>query len=418
MHTQLRVLVIEDSITIQEMVRKMLQPHSGVGFQVQECGNLTDAEALLRRDTADVVILDLTLPESSGVETVSRVRGLNADIPIVVFTGCEDDNLALAARQLGADDFLVKSEVRKGSLLARTLIDAGENKHARTSMNRYAVEMECLAEARAQQLLHRDRLATIGTMSAGVAHEIRNPLSYIGGNVHALLTSWEDVKPLLETCRTRGLGDEEEIEYILQEVPQMLRDIRSGVDRILEISEGLKSFARKSSMEPEESCLEELIDNSLLLCHNLLKDGITVEKDYGTDRVTLPLLPQRILQVFVNLLTNAAQAMGGEGRITIRTARKDNHLEMEVSDSGPGIDEEVRDRIFEPFFTTKPDGEGTGLGLSICRKIMEEHGGTMDVTSGPDGGACFSMTLPLAPDVPKVGPEDGDLSLAEELALV
>ena len=395
MQTQLRVLVIEDSLTVQQMVRKMLQPRGGMVFSIQQSENLTDGLAKLGDDQADVIILDLTLPESSGVETVSRVRALDKDIPIVIFTGMEDDNLAVAAMHLGADDFLVKSEVRQGSLLARTLIYAVQNKRARIALDRYAMEMERLAASRAQQLVHQDRLATIGTMSAGVAHEIRNPLSYISSNAAALQTSWNDVVKLLDLCLAHGLGDAEELEYMQQEIPLMLRDILGGVDRILEIAEGLRRFSRKSAPEPVETCLEELIDNSLLLCHNLLKYGITVEKDYGTDRLSLPLRPQMILQVFVNLLTNAAQAMGGEGELKIRTAREDDRVVVEVQDSGPGIPEDDLDRIFDNFFTTKPSGEGTGLGLSICRKIIEEMEGSLTAENGPTGGAVFLLELPV-----------------------
>lgn len=398
MHTHLRVLVVEDSITVQKMVQKMLHPRSGVDFEIQECVNLTDAQERLRRLGADVVILDLTLPESTGVETVSRVREIDKDIPIVVFTGCEDDNLAVAAMHLGADDFLVKREVRQGSLLARTLIYAVEKKKARIALDKYAMEMERLAEDRARQLLHQDRLATIGTMSAGVAHEIKNPLSYIAGNTHALETSWLDLNELLDTCRRKGLGDGEEIGYLQEEVPKMLGDILGGVERIVEICDGLKSFARKSNKEPVVSCLEDLIDNSLLLCHNQLKYGVAVEKNYGTKKLALAVQPQMLLQVFINLVTNAAQAMDGKGRLVLGTTVQDDQVVVTLSDSGPGISEDVLERIWEPFFTTKPEDQGTGLGLSISRTIIEEHGGTLDVANLADGGgACFTISIPLSP---------------------
>ncbi len=413
MNTNLRVLVVEDSITVRRMVRCMLEPRGGVDFAIQECVNLTDALHTLQERGTDVVILDLTLPESTGVETVSRVRALDKEIPIVVFTGCEDENLAMAAMHLGADDFLVKSEVRQGSLLARTLIYAVEKKRARIALDRYAMEMERLAEARAQQLLHQDRLATIGTMSAGVAHEFKNPLCYIASNTRTLDTAWHDVVELLNICLQEGIGDAGEIEYLKQDVPVMLQDIQGGVDRIVEISDGLKSFARKSAREPVDSCLEDLIDSSLLLCHNLLKYGITVEKDYGTDRMCLPLRAQMILQVLVNLFTNAAQAMGGQGVLSITTEALDTEVVVVVTDTGPGIDDEAKGKIFEPFFTTKPDGEGTGLGLSICRTIMEEHGGSLAVEDRVEGGARFVMSLPR---VPHEGPREyaGELGLCDD----
>ncbi|MGD9546181.1 MAG: sensor histidine kinase [Candidatus Krumholzibacteriia bacterium] len=394
MEKQILVLVVEDSITVQKMVQQMLRDDPGHRFEVLACDNLGDAATILVEHPVDVIILDLTLPECTGVETVSRVRAMDPDVPIVVFTGCEDDNLAMAAMHMGADDFLVKREVRQGSLLSRTLRYAIEKKRARLALDRYALEMERLAEARARQLLHQDRLATIGTMSAGVAHEIKNPLAFMSGNAQALKDLWPEVESCLGNCLEQGIGDGEEITYILEEVPSMLADIQSGTERILEIIEGLKNFARKNTSETSAATVEGCIDGALLLCRNLLKYGIEVEKDFTAGEPSMPLQPQRMTQVFVNLFTNAAQAMDGKGTLAISTAIEGEELIVRVRDSGPGIPDETLESIWEPFFTTKPEGVGTGLGLSICRKIIEEHRGTLTVANR-DSGAEFTLTLPL-----------------------
>jgi len=393
---QILVLVVEDSITVQRMVRQMLQDDPGHRFDVLACDNLGDAATILVEQPIDVIILDLTLPECTGVETVNRVRAMDPDVPIVVFTGCEDDNLAMAAMHMGADDFLVKREVRQGSLLSRTLRYTIEKKRARLALDRYALEMERLAEARARQLLHQDRLATIGTMSAGVAHEIKNPLAFMSGNAQALKDLWPEVEGCLRNCLEKEIGDGEEITYILDEVPSMLADIQSGTERILEITEGLKNFARKNTSETSAATVESCIDGALLLCRNLLKYGIEVEKDFAAGEPPLPLQPQRMTQVFVNLFTNAAQAMDGKGTLAISTAIEGEDLIVRVRDSGPGIPDETLESIWEPFFTTKPEGVGTGLGLSICRKIIEEHRGTLTVASGGQG-AEFTLVIPLQP---------------------
>lgn len=412
MKDRLKVLVIEDSITVQKLVKAMLQADQQVIFEVRECANLTDALLCIGGAAVDVVILDLTLPESTGLDTLSRVREKDKDVPVVVFTGCDDESLAMAAMHLGADDFLVKKEVKQGSLLSRTLRYAVEKKRSRTALDRYALQMERLAEERARQLLHQDRLATIGTMSAGVAHEIKNPLSFIATNVKTLQESWPDISGCLGVCRERGLGDAEELEYLQGEVPVMLSEILSGVDRIVEISDGLKTFARKSAGESGPANPEDLIDNALLLCRNLLKYGIEVRKDYGLQGTLLPLQAQKVMQVFVNIFNNAAQAMDGKGTLTIHTGLADGMASIQVTDSGPGIPAEALDSIWDPFFTTKPEGLGTGLGLSICREIVEEHGGTMTADNDPDGGARFTLVLPVRENAPVAAAPAQDLQPA------
>ncbi len=395
MEDKIRVLLVEDSITARAVVDRMLRADRQAAFALHSCDNLTDTLAHLRASVVDVVILDLTLPESTGVDTVAKVREVDADVPLVVFTGCDDENLAMAAMHLGADDFLVKKEVRQGSLLTRTLRYAVEKKRARNALNRYAVEMERLAEARARQLLHQDRLATMGTMSAGVAHEIASPLSYIATNVKTLESYWPEVSACLETCREKGFGDEEDLVYLRDEIPAMLKDLRTGVDRILEIAAGLKSFARKNTGERATADLEQLIDQALMLCHNLLKYGVEVRKDYRLHGRLLPLQTQKVVQIFVNLFNNAAQAMDGRGRLTVTTRLENGHAVIAVADSGPGIPEEALDSIWDPFFTTKPEDLGTGLGLPICKEIVEAHGGSIEAGNGPDGGACFELRLPM-----------------------
>lgn len=409
MENKIRVLLVEDSVTARQVVDRMLQADRQAAFALHSCDNLTDALEHIRHKAVDIVILDLTLPESTGVETVTRVREVDRDVPVVVFTGCDDENLAMAAMHLGADDFLVKKEVRQGSLLTRTLRYAVEKKRARNALDRYAMEMERLAEARARQLLHHDRLATIGTMSAGVAHEVRSPLAFIASNVKTLESYWPQVSGCLDVCRQQGLGDVEDLEYLRDEIPVMLAEIRTGVDRIVEISDGLKNFARKSSGDPIPADLETLIDHALLLCKNLLKYGIEVKKEFGLNGLAIPLQPQKMVQIFVNLFNNAAQAMDGKGALTVTTSLVEGQVVATVGDSGPGIPDEVLDSIWDPFFTTKPEDLGTGLGLSICKEIAEAHGGAISAQNDLAGGARFTLSLPVAAAGPSgVAPATSD----------
>ncbi|MBN2343993.1 MAG: response regulator [Deltaproteobacteria bacterium] len=394
---KIRVLLIEDSPIIQKMVIQMLQGDEHADFEVLPAASLTEGMRSLQQEAVDVVILDLSLPESTGVETVSKVRTVDANTPIVVFTGADDDHLAMAAMHLGADDYLVKKEVRQGTLLSRTLRYTIEQRKAKNALNQYAIEMERLAAARAQQLVHQDRLASIGTMSAGIAHEIRGPLTYAKSNVEALQDSWNDILALMPRCESADARTAEELSYILEETPKMLSDIFSGLARIEEITNSLKQFSRKGDTQMVEASVEDCVDNALTLCTNLLKYGVEVEKEYHTQEVKIPLNHQKLVQVFVNLFYNAVQAMEQRGKIKISTLLEDSAVKVSIHDTGPGIPDDTLERIFQPFFTTKPDDQGTGLGLSICREIIHEHGGTISAENRDDG-ASFLVSLPLMVD--------------------
>ncbi|MBN2714236.1 MAG: response regulator [Deltaproteobacteria bacterium] len=390
----IRVLLIEDSIIIRRMVRKMLKGVTSCDFEIHDCEDLTTGIARLRHDDFDIVVLDLSLPESTGVETVSKVRAIEPDIPIVVFTGSDDDTLSMAAMHLGADDYLLKKEVQQGSLLSRTLQYTIQQKKAQLALNRYAMEMERLAESRARQLIHQDRLAAIGTMSAGIAHEIRGPLSFISDNVRALSQQWEEISGLLADCQNR-LSDDD-ISYYIKETPGIFTDIFNGIDRITDITNGLKTFSRQGNTGFSTVAIEECVENALMLCRNLLKYGIEIDRNFNTHGLRLPLQRQKIEQVFVNLFYNAAQAMENQGAISISTQIEEDLLKVVVSDTGPGIPEETLDSIWEPFFTTKPEESGTSLGLSICKEIITAHGGTIHADNW-ENGARFLLSLPIQP---------------------
>jgi len=363
-------------------------------FEVHGSENLTEGLAWLNDKPVDVIILDLSLPESTGVETIGKVRSADGDVPIVVFTASEDDTLAIAAMHHGADDFLVKTEVKQGSLLTRTLLYAIEHKRAQAALNQYAVEMERLAEQRALQIVHQDRLATLGTMSTGIVHEVRSPLAFISDNARNLKNSWEHVDACLKECQKNKFGDMEETEFLLDEAPDMLDDIINGVERITRITNGLKKFARKNDEEVKPSNIEECLDSALMLCQNLLKYGITITKDLAEQNQPVNLRPQPITQVLINLITNAAHAMDQKGSITLTSSFVEGTVVITVEDTGPGIPDDKLESIWEAFYTTKSEDAGTGLGLSICKEIIQQHEGAITAENVPGSGARFTITLP------------------------
>jgi PAS domain S-box-containing protein len=263
-------------------------------------------------------------------------------------------------------------------------------------------------------LVQSEKLASIGLLSAGVAHEINNPLAYVANNLvvlerdvkglMSLLDLYEKAKDRLtevdpEVSRTvKALADEMDLPYVRENFGRVLTRTRDGVQRVARIVHNLRGLARTDRPQMEEAVLTDLVDMSLELVRGRLqRQGIALEQDYQVSR--LRCVPAQISQVFLNLLVNALQAIeakedakGGQIRITSRS--HNGEVVIEISDTGCGIEPQNMTRLFDPFFTTKPVGEGTGLGLSITHGIITGHGGRIEVTSVPGEGSCFKIYLP------------------------
>ena len=242
------------------------------------------------------------------------------------------------------------------------------------------------------QLVHGEKMRSLGQLVAGVAHELNNPIGF----VHANLQLLSEYVPKLAVA-LRGGQDTVKIETAIE---KLLARSREGTERVTQIVADLRTFSRMEQATLAEVDLNREIDRAITLMEPRLKDGIDVDRDYGE----LPLVrcyAGQLNQVFTNLLMNSCDALEGKGRIRIRTRARQgvpgqpDGVRIEFHDDGPGISPEVQARIFEPFFTTKPVGQGTGLGLSISYGIVERHGGRMLVGSAPGAGTTFVVELPL-----------------------
>lgn len=281
-----------------------------------------------------------------------------------------------------------------------TLVDITERKRVQ----------EQLTEAH-QQLVQAEKLASIGQLAAGVAHEINNPIGYVHSNLNALgrylgdvfeaLQRYEDLvrqaegPPDLQAALER-VRKEFDLDFLRGDVPALVRECQEGTGRVKKIVQDLKNFSRVETHEEWQLAdLHQGIDSTLSLAANELKYQVDVVKEYG-DIPLVPCLPAQLNQVFLNLLVNAAQAMGeGRGRITLRTGQKRGRVWVEIEDNGCGISRELQQKVFDPFFTTKAVGKGTGLGLSLSYSIIQKHRGQIFVSSEVGRGTIFSISLPL-----------------------
>ena len=247
-------------------------------------------------------------------------------------------------------------------------------------------------EALRGRLLISGRLAAVGELAAGIAHEINNPLAYVRANLSLLRQHWESLGSELEKSGASGSCDE-----LIAEGAEMIDESLEGVDRASAIVRDVKGLAHAGRGERSMADLNELLDGVLRMAAPQLRVAAVVEKDYGL----LPLIacvPQELQQVFLNLILNASQAIANRGTIRVRTEAQNRSVMVWIEDDGCGIEADLIDRIFDPFFTTKPVGEGTGLGLGIAHEIVRKHGGEITIDSKPGRGSVFGVRLPVRAD--------------------
>lgn len=259
------------------------------------------------------------------------------------------------------------------------------------------------------QLLQSEKMAAVGQLAAGVAHEINNPVGFVSSNLGSLasyvnrlfelLAAYEQLERALpgdHPARQAVAQAREaaEIDYLREDIPDLLRESMEGLARVKHIVNDLKDFSRADEGEWQETDLNRGLESTLNVVWNEIKYKAQVVRELG-ELPKVRCIPAQINQVFMNLLVNAAQAIDSMGTITLRSGAGERAVWVEIADTGKGMPAEVMARIFEPFYTTKPVGKGTGLGLSISADIVKRHRGTLTVRSRPGEGTCFRLELPL-----------------------
>ena len=265
-------------------------------------------------------------------------------------------------------------------------------------------------EAMEAQVYHAQKLEAIGELAAGIAHEINNPIGFIYGNMKILKEYTDVIKQLAEIAsevgnnencdiaqlrqRYQQLDEQENVDDVISDLKQLLEENIDGASRVSEIVSNLKSFARPDLKEKVQYNINDAMVTTLKIMNNELKYKCEVIEKYGL----LPYIecfPGELNQVFMNIISNAAQSITSEGVIEITTSYDGKNVMVEIKDNGCGIPSENINHIFDPFFTTKPVGKGTGLGLSVSHGIIEKHGGEIEVSSKPGEGTTFKITLPV-----------------------
>ncbi len=419
-----RVLAVDDNLSYLSEVSSALRSD---GYDVLSARGGEEALELLALETVDCVLLDLVSPGMSGIETCRRIKANPDwnDTAIIVLTGVEDRATMLEALAVGADDYIQKSaefDVLKARVRAQLRRRQFEEQTRRAREQQLQSELEIaearasrtLAETRAQmveelelknrelehayadlkatqsKLIQAAKMASLGELVAGVAHEINNPLAFAVSHLETARRN------LTKVNATEGERFAQPSREAWDRADNRLREMTLGLDRIRDLVLKLRAFSRLDEGERKLVSVRESVDSILTILGHRLRNGITLSTNFDA-KDQLDCAPGLLNQAVMNLITNAIDAMGERGNLSISTATNGQEFVIAVADDGHGIPENLRERVFEPFFTTKPVGEGTGLGLSITYSIVQKHGGTLELTPAPGGGTVARIRLPLSP---------------------
>lgn len=363
----------------------------------------------------DLILLDIMMPGQDGYDVCKKLKADKStrDIPIIFLTALDSDEDEAKGLALGAIDYISKP-FNPAIVIHRVKTHLTLKQHQEHLQNLVQTKTKELTEAYKDmklvhdQLLQQEKMASIGQLAAGVAHEINNPAGFIGSNLNSLqkyVANMNEGIAFLERT-IMSMNDPEvatevkkmkrrlKFEFIREDIDDLIKESKDGIDRIALIVRNLKGFSRAEDDTPKPTDLKECLEGSLSIAWNEIKYKAKVEKNYQE----LPLiqcLPQQLSQIFVNLLVNAAQAIEDQGIITVNTRQEKDWAVVEIGDNGSGISPENLEKIFVAFYTTKSVGKGTGLGLSICHDIVQKHQGTITVASTVGEGTCFTIKLPI-----------------------
>ena len=371
----LRVLMIEDTELDAALVLRELR-RGGFDVYSRRVDTAEDMEAALATETWDVILSDYSMPRFSAPSALEVVRKAMLDIPFIIVSGTVNEDVAVDALHAGAHDFMAKGKLRR-------LVPAIDREMREALVRRDQAKLQ-------DQLLISDRMASMGTLAAGVAHEINNPLACVMANLELA------AKEIAERVDTLGVTEQ------FSEVFEELHDAREASERIRNIVRDLKIFSRSEEERSGPVDVEHVLESTVRMAWNEIRHRARVVRQFGTPPFA-QASESRLGQVFLNLIINAAQAItegnATKNEIRITTAqRPDGSIAITIGDTGPGMPPEILSRLFTPFFTTKPVGVGTGLGLSICHRIITGFGGSIRVESEVGRGTDFFITLPIARD--------------------
>ena len=504
----IKVLLIEDNPGDARLIKEMLNDSDNFNFELKCVDRLSAGLECLNKRNINLILLDIFLPDSSGLNTIERIIAKSAGIPVVIITGIEDETLAIESLKKGIQDYLIKGRMNSVSLIrclnyalerhrlvselekyneelsaselrlrevieknsdaivivnsdgiinfvnptaeslfrrksleligeqfgfpivtgnpaeVEIFLGSGEMRIAEMQMVEikwegdiaYVASLRDITERKKmeQMLIQSEKMASIGVLAAGVAHEINNPMGYVYSNLKTIKKYNEKIKNFYYSLQDLSnkysnidkntgnaftekyikLKEEVNIDFILNDMSEAVEESIEGAEKVNSIVYDLKDFAREEKSKMEAANINDGIEKTLNVIWNELKYKAEVVKEFG-DIPEIRCDIRRLNQVFMNIIVNAVQAIENHGIIKVKTYGSDDSVIIQISDTGKGISKENINKIFDAFFTTKEPGKGTGLGLSISYKIIEGHNGKIKVESEVGKGTTFTIKLPV-----------------------
>jgi two-component system, NtrC family, sensor kinase len=418
------ILVVDDTPANLAVTSEVL---TDAGFEVAIAKDGERAIKQAERNLPDLILLDIMMPGIDGFETCRRLKAspLTQEIPIIFMTALSDSTNKVTGFNLGGVDYITKP-FQEAELLARVKTHLKLHLLTQNLEQQVAERTAELTAALQQlqqsqfQLIQSEKMATLGLLMAGVAHEINNPVNFIHGNLGHIEGYSQTLIEFIQLYQKyyphpapeiQTKAETEDLEFLQEDLSKILTSIKMGSDRIREIVKTLRNFSRTDEAEFKAVNIHEGIDSTLTILQYRLKAhsdflGIEVIKDYS-DLPLVECYPGPLNQALMNILVNAIDALEDafyagfmnlkKPTISIRTSVIDTQwVEIAIADNGLGIPEEIKQRIFDPFFTTKPVNKGTGMGLSISyQMIVDKHNGKLECFSTPKVGAEFVIHIPI-----------------------
>lgn len=437
---KLRILMLEDTPSDAELAEYELRKE-GISFTAQRVEGLEAFKRALDDFHPDIVLSDYNLPDCTGMDALQHVQHEHPEVPVVMVTGALSDVEAVELIHAGAKDYVLKDRLARLAPAVQRALAMEQSARARAAAEQAlrkshddlemrvrqrtaewtianaALKLEKEEQAKLikelatahTQMLQSEKMASLGQLAAGVAHEINNPIGFVNSNLGTLQKYVQALFRVLEAYESHAgelspesraaivaVTQQADLDFMRNDAGNLLTESMAGLLRVKRIVQDLKDFSHVDKQEMQLADLERGLDSTLNIVWNELKYKAEVVKEYkGLPKIRCILA--QLNQVFMNLLINAAQAIDEHGRIVIRTGETVKEVWVEIEDSGKGIPAENLDRIFDPFFTTKPVGSGTGLGLSLSYGIVRDHGGRIEVKSEAGKGSVFRVVLPKEP---------------------
>ena len=408
-----RILIVDDEEKLRSLFEQCLRER----YSCETAANAHEALEWLQRAPFALVITDIQMPGIGGIELLRKINERYRDTAVIIVSGVDRTQRVIDAVRMGAYDYLLKP--CDLDVLELCVERALERRTLLRNARKYKEDLEIrnveLARRKAElervqaQLVQSEKMASLGQLAAGVAHELNNPAGFILSNMAALPRYVRRLEKVLSTYDGASLSASDlevvaaakrEVDYerILADLNSIAADSFGGAERIQGIVQNLRLFSRLDEAELKEVDVHEGIESTIrLLSRYYTSPSISLRRVYG-DLPRINCYAGQLNQVWMNLLVNAAQAIGeGSGEVSIETSSQEQTVAVSVSDTGSGIAPEHLNRIFDPFFTTKAVGEGTGLGLSIAHGIIVRHGGSLSVESTVGQGTTFNIVLPVRP---------------------